>query len=94
MRDRLMGALIAIALASSLVALAQTNKQGPQTAKAPTASSKPFDAHDLSGFWDITNSGLPAGATLLPRARAILAEIAATAGAVRRTGSESGDGGG
>ena len=62
MLDRLMGAMIAITLASSLVALAQTNKQAPPKAKAPTASSKPFDAHDLSGFWDITNSGLPAGA--------------------------------
>jgi len=62
MRDRLMGAMITITLASSLVALAQTNKQAPPKAKAPTASSKPFDAHDLSGFWDITNSGLPAGA--------------------------------
>ena len=62
MRDRLMGALIAITLASSLVALAQTNKQAPPKAQAPTATNKPFDAHDLSGFWDITNSGLLARA--------------------------------
>jgi len=43
---------------------------------------------------------LPAGATLLPRARAILAEVRSLAGlagaarAVRRAGSESGDGDG
>jgi DNA-binding transcriptional LysR family regulator len=39
---------------------------------------------------------LPAGATLLPRARAILADVAslaAMAGAVRRSGPESDDGG-
>ena len=66
MLDRLMGAMIAItvALASSSVAFAQNGKQGPQKAKAPTASNKPasnkpFDAHDLSGFWDITNIGRP-----------------------------------
>jgi DNA-binding transcriptional LysR family regulator len=37
---------------------------------------------------------LPAGATLLPRARAILTDIAAMAGAVRRSRSESDDGDG
>ena len=40
---------------------------------------------------------LPAGATLLPRARAILADVAslaAMAGAVGRSGSDSGDGDG
>src|SRR6266516_5024885 len=59
-----MGAMIAItvALASPSVALAQNGKQGPQKAKAPTASNKPFDVHDLSGFWDITNIGRPPGA--------------------------------
>src|SRR6266705_1427142 len=64
MLDRLMGAMIAITvvLTSSSVALTQNSKQGPQKAKAPTASNKPFDAHDLSGFWDITNIGLPLGA--------------------------------
>lgn len=69
MLDRLMGAMIAITvvLASPSVAFAQNGKQGPQKAKAPTASNKaasnqPFDAHDLSGFWDITNIGLPPGA--------------------------------
>ena len=63
MLDRLMGAMIAITvvLTSSSVALTQNSKQGPQ-AKAPTASNKPFDAHDLSGFWDITNIGRPPGA--------------------------------
>ena len=60
MRDRLMRVMIAITVASSLVALAQNGKQGPQKGKAATASNKPFDAHDLSGFWDITNIGLPA----------------------------------
>ena len=59
---RLMGAMIAIAVASSLVTLAQNSKQGPQNAKAPTASNKPFDVHDLSGFWDIANIGRPPGA--------------------------------
>ena len=61
MLDRLPGAMIAITvvLASSSAAFAQNGKQAPQNAKAPT---KPFDAHDLSGFWDITNIGLPPGA--------------------------------
>jgi hypothetical protein len=64
MLDRLMGAMIAITvvLASSSVAFAQNGKQGPQKAKAPTASNKSFDVHDLSGFWDITNIGRPPGA--------------------------------
>ena len=50
MLDRLMGAVIAItvALASPSVAFAQNGKQGTQKAKAPAASNKPFDAHDLS----------------------------------------------
>src|SRR5438132_13534392 len=64
MLDRLMDAMIAITvvLASSSVAFAQNGQKGPQKAKAPTASNKPFDAHDLSGFWDITNIGRPSGA--------------------------------
>ena len=49
MLNRLMGAILIAALASSPIACG-------------TASSKPFDPHDLSGFWDITNIGLPAGA--------------------------------
>ena len=49
MLNRLMGAILMVALASSPIACG-------------TASSKPFDPHDLSGFWDITDSGLPAGA--------------------------------
>src|SRR5580704_13085434 len=53
---------IALALASAPAALPQNGPQGAQKAKAPTASNKPFDAHDLSGFWDITNIGRPAGA--------------------------------
>src|SRR5260221_13245928 len=42
--------LIIVALASSAVALAQNGQR------------KPFNPHDLSGFWDITNIGLPRGA--------------------------------
>jgi DNA-binding transcriptional LysR family regulator len=37
---------------------------------------------------------LPAGATLLPRARAILADVASAARATRRSGSGSTEGGG
>ena len=64
MLDRLMGAVIAatVVLASSSVALPQNTKQGAQQAKTPAASNKPFDKHDLSGFWDITNIGRPPGA--------------------------------
>src|SRR3979409_1525511 len=63
MLDRLMGAMIAITVVlPSSRAFAQNGKQGPQKAKAPTASNKPFDVHDLSGFWDITNIGRPPGA--------------------------------
>jgi hypothetical protein len=64
MLGRSMGAMIAITvvLASLSVALAQNNKQGPPKAKAPAASNKSFEPHDLSGFWDLTNTGLVAGA--------------------------------
>ena len=64
MRNRFMGAMIAITvvLASSSVAFAQNSQPGRQQAKASTALNKPFDAHDLSGFWDITNIGRPSGA--------------------------------
>ena len=63
MPGRLMGAMIAVTavVALSSIAFAQDGKQGSQKAKAAAASNKPFDAHDLSGFWDITNSGRPAG---------------------------------
>ena len=54
--------VLLVALASSLVAFAQNGQQGQQSAKAPTISNKAFDPHDLSGFWDITKSGLPPGA--------------------------------
>ena len=59
MLDRLMGAMIAITvgLAWSSVGFAQDVAQGTQKTKATTASNKPFDAHDLSGFWDINASG-------------------------------------
>ena len=69
MLNRLAGAMIAImaVLAPSSVAFAQSGKQGPQKSKASTASSqpasnKPFDPHDLSGFWELTKTGLPSGA--------------------------------
>jgi hypothetical protein len=64
MLNRLMGATIAVtvALASSPIVFAQNGKQGSQKAKARRASNKPFDAHDLSGFWDLTSIGLPPGA--------------------------------
>ena len=64
MRNRLMGMriLLIVALASSAVAFAQNGQQGTQRGNTGTASSKPFNPHDLSGFWDITNIGLPAGA--------------------------------
>jgi len=63
MRNRLIGVMIAVtvALASSSVAFAQNRKQG-QSAKPPAASNQPFDPHDLSGFWDITNIGRQPGA--------------------------------
>ena len=63
MRSRLMGVMIAftVVLASS-VALAQNGKQGPQKNGTPAGSNKPFDPHDLSGYWDLTNTGLPPGA--------------------------------
>ena len=53
--------LLIVALASSAVAFAQNGQRGTQRGQAGTAG-KPFDPHDLSGFWDITNIGLPAGA--------------------------------
>src|SRR5262252_4297532 len=61
MRNRYVSVMIAfaVALASSSVAFAQ---QGRQQTKAPAASNKPFDPHDLSGFWDITNIGRAPGA--------------------------------
>src|SRR5262245_19858800 len=64
MLNRLMGAriLLIAALASSPFAFAQNGQRGTQQGKAGGASSKTFDPHDLSGFWDITNSGLPRGA--------------------------------
>src|SRR5262245_24189541 len=59
--NRLMGAILIVALASP-IAFAQNGQQGTQRGRTGTASSKPFDPHDLSGFWDITNIGLPPGA--------------------------------
>ena len=64
MPDRLIGGMIAITvmLASPLTAFAQNGKQASQKTAASKTSSKSFDPHDLSGFWDITNTGRPAGA--------------------------------
>jgi hypothetical protein len=62
MLNRLMGAILILALASSPIAFGQNGQQGTQRGRDGTASSKPFDPRDLSGFWDITNIGLPAGA--------------------------------
>src|SRR5262249_350042 len=54
--------LLIAALASSPVAFAQNGQRGSQSSTAGTASSKRFDPHDLSGFWDITTIGLARGA--------------------------------
>src|SRR5262245_66663107 len=61
MLNRLMGAILMVALASSPIAFAQNGQRGTQRDRAGTAG-KPFDPHDLSGLWDITNTGLPPGA--------------------------------
>lgn len=51
MLDRLMGARILLIAALALSPVACTEN-----------SNEPFDPHDLSGFWDITDIGLPADA--------------------------------
>ena len=63
MLNRLMGVriLLIVTVASSAVAFAQNGQRATQTGKAGTAG-KSFDPHDLSGYWDITNIGLPRGA--------------------------------
>src|SRR2546429_599871 len=63
MLNRLMDVriLLIVALVSSAVAFAQNVQRGTQGGQAGTVG-KPFDPHDLSGFWDITNIGLPTGA--------------------------------
>src|SRR4029077_15435470 len=48
--NRLIGAIFMVALASSPIAFAQTGQRGTQGGRGGTASSKPFDPHDLSGF--------------------------------------------
>jgi hypothetical protein len=57
MQIRLKGARVTvlITLALSSVAFAQNGQPERQKGKA-------FDPHDLSGFWDITSTGLPRGA--------------------------------
>lgn len=62
MLNRLMGAILIAALTWSPSAFAQNAQRGAPRGTAGTAPSKSFDPHDLSGFWDITNSGLPRGA--------------------------------
>ena len=61
MLNRLMGAILIVALASLPIAFAQTGQRGTQTGTG-TASSKSFNPRDLSGYWDLTNNGLPRGA--------------------------------
>src|SRR5579871_4473927 len=67
MRNRLRGpmtsAMVAAAalLAWSSLVVAQ-NGQGKQKGKAPAVSNEPFDPHDISGFWDMTNIGRAPGA--------------------------------
>jgi hypothetical protein len=63
MLNRVMGVriLLLVALVWSAVALAQNGQRGTQNGKTATAG-KSFDPHDLSGFWDLTNVGLPSGA--------------------------------
>src|SRR5215831_2099911 len=60
MPDRLIGVkiLLVVALATSAVAFAQNRQRGGNAGTA----GKPFDPHDLSGFWDLTSTGLPPGA--------------------------------
>jgi len=62
MRNRFLGSIIfSIAVfALSPVPLAHSQQTGAQ--KAPAASTKPFDAHDLTGYWELTNIGRPPGA--------------------------------
>src|SRR5262249_27592598 len=62
MLNCLMGAILLVALTSSPIAFAQNGQRGPQGGRAGTASSKAFDPHDLSGFWDLTSTGLAPGA--------------------------------
>jgi hypothetical protein len=64
MRNRLMRLklLLIVALAFSVVAFAQNGQRGTQRANAGTASSASFNPRDLSGFWEITATGLPRGA--------------------------------
>jgi hypothetical protein len=63
MRNSFLGsiAVFVAVLALSLVPFALSGQQTPAH-KAPAVSNKPFDAHDLTGFWDLTNIGLPPGA--------------------------------
>ena len=63
MRSRLMGAMMAFTvMLPPSVAFAQNGKPAPQNNRTPAGSNKPFDPHDLSGYWDITNIGQPPGA--------------------------------
>ena len=59
MLNRVMGGVagVAVVLVASLASFAQSGAQ-----KGKAGSSKAFDPHDLSGFWSLTKTGLPAGA--------------------------------
>src|SRR6267142_3172438 len=62
MRNRFLGSIIFFiaVFALSSVPLAHSGQTGAQ--RAPAASNKPFDAHDLTGYWELTNIGRPPGA--------------------------------
>ena len=62
MRNRFLGSVIFFiaVFALSSVPLAHSGQTGAQ--RAPAASNKPFDAHDLTGYWELTNIGRPPGA--------------------------------
>jgi hypothetical protein len=64
MRSRWISATMAAAamLAWSSLVVAQNGQQGKQKGKTLVVSNEPFDPHDISGFWDMTNIGRPPGA--------------------------------
>jgi|SRR5581483_2497271 len=60
MRNRLMRVILALTVTLIFSSVAFAQNKAP--AKAPAAANKPFDRHDLSGFWELTKAGLPPGA--------------------------------
>ncbi|MGA7793683.1 MAG: hypothetical protein WCA19_11645 [Candidatus Acidiferrales bacterium] len=63
MQNRILGWIIAFGTAFALLYVPFA-RSGQQTGvhNAPAAANKPFDAHDLTGYWDLTNIGRPSGA--------------------------------